>query len=228
MLAGLRAAPLAEFETLIPPLPSLDRPAPGGAQRRAGPIGGRVRRTRARRPRPAALLRAAGRPRPGEPPNVLPTQAAAGAIEHAWRRDGQARDRLGTGDERRGGGAAAARRSAVRALESGPAARDRPASVGPASSEGDQMSADLLPEGSMLLHIGPYKTGTTAIQQSLYKHRSDLADPRRALPGLGSPTTSSELGGRRAAPRAAPRRSGRPRGRRCSTRWRPRRRPGSS
>ena len=49
MLAGLRAAPLQEFETLIPPLPP--GPAPTrGAQRRAGPIRGRVRRPRARRP----------------------------------------------------------------------------------------------------------------------------------------------------------------------------------
>jgi hypothetical protein len=47
------------------------------------------------------------------------------------------------------------------------------------------MSADLLPEGSMLLHIGPYKTGTTAIQQSLYKHRSDLVDHGVLYPGSG-------------------------------------------
>ena len=32
-----------------------------------------------------------------------------------------------------------------------------------------------LPEGSVLLHIGPYKTGTTAIQRSLHQHRADLA-----------------------------------------------------
>jgi hypothetical protein len=47
------------------------------------------------------------------------------------------------------------------------------------------MSADRLPEGSVLLHIGPYKTGTTAIQQSLYKHRPDLADRGVLYPGSG-------------------------------------------
>jgi hypothetical protein len=32
----------------------------------------------------------------------------------------------------------------------------------------------ILPAGSVLLHIGPYKTGTTAIQASLERHRADL------------------------------------------------------
>jgi hypothetical protein len=47
------------------------------------------------------------------------------------------------------------------------------------------MSVDALPEGGLLLHIGPYKTGTTAIQQSLFKHRRDLADHGVLYPGSG-------------------------------------------
>lgn len=47
------------------------------------------------------------------------------------------------------------------------------------------MSVDPMPEGGLLLHIGPYKTGTTAIQQSLYKHRRDLAGHGVLYPGSG-------------------------------------------
>jgi len=52
----------------------------------------------------------------------------------------------------------------------------------------------LIPEGSVLVHIGPYKTGTTAIQASLGVHRDDLAahgvlypgrDSRQFRPGWG-------------------------------------------
>ncbi len=42
-----------------------------------------------------------------------------------------------------------------------------------------------LPEGAVLLHIGPYKTGTTAIQSSLQKHRADLAEHGVLYPGSG-------------------------------------------
>jgi hypothetical protein len=43
-----------------------------------------------------------------------------------------------------------------------------------------------VPEGSVLLHIGPYKTGTTAIQQSLAKHRADLETHGVLYPGTDS------------------------------------------
>ncbi len=38
-------------------------------------------------------------------------------------------------------------------------------------------------EGGVLLHIGPYKTGTTAIQRSLHQHRADLAEHGVIYPG---------------------------------------------
>lgn len=40
-----------------------------------------------------------------------------------------------------------------------------------------------LPVGGILLHIGPYKTGTTAIQRSLHQHRDDLAAHGVLYPG---------------------------------------------
>jgi hypothetical protein len=40
-----------------------------------------------------------------------------------------------------------------------------------------------LPEGAVLLHIGPYKTGSTAIQQALFDHREDLATYGVLYPG---------------------------------------------
>ena len=40
-----------------------------------------------------------------------------------------------------------------------------------------------IPEGGVLLHIGPYKTGTTAIQRSLHQHRADLAAHGVVYPG---------------------------------------------
>ena len=44
--------------------------------------------------------------------------------------------------------------------------------------------ADLrLAEGSVLVHIGPYKTGSTAIQSSLHQHREDLARHGVLYPG---------------------------------------------
>jgi hypothetical protein len=43
--------------------------------------------------------------------------------------------------------------------------------------------ADLLPERGVLVHIGPYKTGTTAIQSSLHAHRDELAAHGVTYPG---------------------------------------------
>ncbi len=40
-----------------------------------------------------------------------------------------------------------------------------------------------LPEGSVLLHIGPYKTGSTAIQQALFDQRDVLAEHGVLYPG---------------------------------------------
>jgi len=40
-----------------------------------------------------------------------------------------------------------------------------------------------LAEGSVLVHIGPYKTGSTAIQSSLHQHRDDLARHGVLYPG---------------------------------------------
>lgn len=42
---------------------------------------------------------------------------------------------------------------------------------------------DPIPEGGVLLHIGPYKTGTTAIQRSLHQHRADLSAHGVLYPG---------------------------------------------
>jgi hypothetical protein len=44
--------------------------------------------------------------------------------------------------------------------------------------------ADLeLPRGAVLLHLGPYKTGTTAIQSALHQHRDDLRTHDVLYPG---------------------------------------------
>jgi len=43
--------------------------------------------------------------------------------------------------------------------------------------------AQLLPDGAVLVHVGPYKTGTTAIQSSLHTHRAALAEQGVAYPG---------------------------------------------
>lgn len=43
--------------------------------------------------------------------------------------------------------------------------------------------APLLPERAVLVHIGPYKTGTTAIQSSLHEHREQLAAHGVTYPG---------------------------------------------
>ena len=45
------------------------------------------------------------------------------------------------------------------------------------------MTADLLPEGACLLHIGPYKTGSTAIQSALFDARESLPQHGVAYPG---------------------------------------------
>jgi len=41
----------------------------------------------------------------------------------------------------------------------------------------------LLPERAVLVHIGPYKTGTTAIQSSLHEHRAELLEHGVTYPG---------------------------------------------
>jgi hypothetical protein len=43
--------------------------------------------------------------------------------------------------------------------------------------------AQLLPVDAVLVHIGPYKTGTTAIQSSLHAHREALAEHGITYPG---------------------------------------------
>jgi len=47
-------------------------------------------------------------------------------------------------------------------------------------------AVEALPPGAVLLHIGPYKTGTTAIQVSLHQHRADLAAHGVVYPGSGT------------------------------------------
>jgi hypothetical protein len=42
---------------------------------------------------------------------------------------------------------------------------------------------ELLPERAVLVHIGPYKTGTTAIQTSLHRHRAELTAAGITYPG---------------------------------------------
>ena len=86
--------------------------------------------------------------------------------------------------------------------------------------------ATLLPEGAVLVHIGPYKTGTTAIQSSLHEHRSGLAAARRHLPRHPPAPDAPELGPARPQP---PGRGRRPRVRvgRAGRRG-PRRGPGAS
>jgi hypothetical protein len=46
-----------------------------------------------------------------------------------------------------------------------------------------QTTASLLPEGAVLLHIGPYKTGSTAIQSALFDRRDELEQFGVAYPG---------------------------------------------
>ena len=59
---------------------------------------------------------------------------------------------------------------------------------------------EALPDGAVLLHIGPYKTGTTAIQVSLHQHRADLAAHGVLYPGTSTRQRRRELGRRRADP----------------------------
>jgi hypothetical protein len=42
---------------------------------------------------------------------------------------------------------------------------------------------ELLPDHAVLVHIGPYKTGTTAIQSSLHEHRDELLEYAVTYPG---------------------------------------------
>lgn len=48
------------------------------------------------------------------------------------------------------------------------------------------MTAAPLPDGSILLHIGPYKTGTTAIQAALAENRDRLGAQGVTYPGRGN------------------------------------------
>jgi hypothetical protein len=57
----------------------------------------------------------------------------------------------------------------------------RPPVTGDEAGAGEP--AALLPEGAVLVHIGPYKTGTTAIQSSLHEHRAELAAAGVTYPG---------------------------------------------
>src|SRR3954452_18643281 len=50
------------------------------------------------------------------------------------------------------------------------------------STESDLVPG-LLPERAVLVHIGPYKTGTTAIQSSLHEHRERLVAQGVTYPG---------------------------------------------
>jgi hypothetical protein len=50
------------------------------------------------------------------------------------------------------------------------------------STESDLVPG-LLPERAVLVHIGPYKTGTTAIQSSLHEHRPELTAAGVTYPG---------------------------------------------
>ncbi len=47
----------------------------------------------------------------------------------------------------------------------------------------DEASSSLLPEGSILVHIGPYKTGSTAIQLAMNEQRAELAEHGVLYPG---------------------------------------------
>ena len=44
----------------------------------------------------------------------------------------------------------------------------------------------LLPEGTNLLHIGPQKTGTTALQMALHRRRKELREHGVVVPGTGT------------------------------------------
>ena len=51
----------------------------------------------------------------------------------------------------------------------------------------------LLPDGSCLLHIGPYKTGSSALQASFHGSRAELARHRPGRAPLG-PVAAGRLG----------------------------------
>ena len=50
----------------------------------------------------------------------------------------------------------------------------------------DEVGDQLVPTGTRLVHIGPPKTGTTAIQKALLKRRADLGEYGVAFPGPGT------------------------------------------
>jgi len=51
------------------------------------------------------------------------------------------------------------------------------------SDTSEVTSAATLPPDAVLLHIGPYKTGSTALQSALFQHRGELGDYGVAYPG---------------------------------------------
>jgi len=70
------------------------------------------------------------------------------------------------------------------------------------------MTTKALPEGSLLLHIGPPKTGSTAIQMALHTSRPTLAEHGVLYPGTHvreRPASWAVLGSRPALGREAPR-----------------------
>jgi hypothetical protein len=64
-------------------------------------------------------------------------------------------------------------------IDFGPAERERRAGM---STDSDRVPQPL-PDGAVLVHVGPYKTGTTAIQSSLHEHRAELAARGVTYPG---------------------------------------------
>jgi hypothetical protein len=61
-----------------------------------------------------------------------------------------------------------------------------------------------IPEGGVLLHIGPYKTGTTAIQRSLHQHRADLTAHGVVYPGSSPRQRRASWAAVGRSPRGAP------------------------
>ena len=66
----------------------------------------------------------------------------------------------------------------------------------PEASGGVGMATEarLLPDDAVLVHIGPYKTGTTAIQSSLHDASSGARRARRHLPRQLPPPDASRAG----------------------------------
>ena len=65
-------------------------------------------------------------------------------------------------------------------------------------------TAAVLPEGACLLHIGPYKTGSTAIQIGAVRRPRRTGRARRRLPGAVATRDATGLGGPRLHPTRPP------------------------